>query len=185
MFVQKFSNFDLKFGREVNLDELNNISLGTFAKFPLSTEISTLENLAKIGIFWVWRLITFEQLNRFAWKNKLHPRKIFSYHISKNHENRFSFLRGDVKKPREGRESGVKNDHFFIWYWEWINFASGKVDLNVKCEANLCWLAGIYWFIIELLYFIQYVCAKLKPAKTKILWVERNLKNFTLKHLNF
>ena len=48
MFVNFFSNFDLKFGREVDLDELNNIWLGTFAKFPLSTEISTLENLAKI-----------------------------------------------------------------------------------------------------------------------------------------
>ena len=42
-----FSNFNLKFGREVNLDELNNIWLGTFTKFPLSTEIFTLENFAK------------------------------------------------------------------------------------------------------------------------------------------
>ena len=48
LFVQKFSNFDLKFGTEIDLDELNNIWLGTFAKFPLSTEIFTLENLAKI-----------------------------------------------------------------------------------------------------------------------------------------
>ena len=46
--VRIFSNFDLKFGRMVDLDELNNIWLGTFAKFPLSTEIFTLENLAKI-----------------------------------------------------------------------------------------------------------------------------------------
>ena len=66
MFVQKFSNFDKKFGREIDLDELNNIWLSTFAKFPLSTEIFTLENRAKIGIFWVWRLITFEPLNQIA-----------------------------------------------------------------------------------------------------------------------
>ena len=66
MFVRIFSNFGLKFGREVDLDELNNIWLGTFAKFPLSTEIFTLENRVKIGIFWVWQLITFEPLDRFA-----------------------------------------------------------------------------------------------------------------------
>ena len=35
MFVQKFSNFDLKFGREVDLDELNNVIKGTFSISPL------------------------------------------------------------------------------------------------------------------------------------------------------
>ena len=66
MFVRIFSNFDLKFGREVDLDELNNVIKGTFSISPLSTELFTLENRAKIGIFLVWRLITFEPLNRFA-----------------------------------------------------------------------------------------------------------------------
>ena len=65
VFVKIFSNFDLKFGREVDLDELNNIWLSTFAKFPLSTELFTLENRVKIGIFWVWQLITFEPVGRF------------------------------------------------------------------------------------------------------------------------
>ena len=48
MFVNFFSNFDLKFGREVDLDKLNNVIKGTFSISPLSTEIFTLENLAKI-----------------------------------------------------------------------------------------------------------------------------------------
>ena len=43
-----FSNFDKKFGREIDLDELNNVIKGTFSKSPLSTELFTLENLAKI-----------------------------------------------------------------------------------------------------------------------------------------
>ena len=64
--VRIFSNFDLKFGREVDLDELNNIWLGTFTKFPLSTEIFTLENLTKIAVLHTDRLITFEPLDRFT-----------------------------------------------------------------------------------------------------------------------
>ena len=65
VFVRIFLNFGLKFGREVDLNELNNIWLSTFAKFPLSTEIFTLENRVKIGIFWVWQLITFEPMGSF------------------------------------------------------------------------------------------------------------------------
>ena len=45
LFVNFFSNFD---GREIYLDELNNVIKGTFSKSPLSTdELFTLENLAK------------------------------------------------------------------------------------------------------------------------------------------
>ena len=63
--IRIFSNFDLKFGREVDLDELNNVIKGTFSKSPLSTdcELFSLENRLKIGIFWVWQLITFESLD--------------------------------------------------------------------------------------------------------------------------
>ena len=53
LFVNFFPNFDLKFGREVDLDELNNLIKGTFSISALSTELFTLENRAKIGIFWV------------------------------------------------------------------------------------------------------------------------------------
>ena len=60
MFVRIFSNFDLKFGREVDLDELNNVIKGTFSKYPLSTELFTLENSAKFN----WSPI-FEPLGRF------------------------------------------------------------------------------------------------------------------------
>ena len=63
--VRIFSNFGLKFGREVDLDELNNVIKGTFSISPLSTELFTLENRAKIRIFWVWWLITLEPLGRF------------------------------------------------------------------------------------------------------------------------
>ena len=51
LFVRIFSNFGLKFGREIDLDELNNLIKGTFSISPLSTELFTLENRAKIGIF--------------------------------------------------------------------------------------------------------------------------------------
>ena len=63
VFVRVFSNFELKFGREVDLDELNNIWRGTFAKFPLSTELFTLENLTKMAVLHTARLITFEPLS--------------------------------------------------------------------------------------------------------------------------
>ena len=44
-----FSNFDLKFAREVDLDELNNVIKGTISISPLSTELFTLKNLYKVG----------------------------------------------------------------------------------------------------------------------------------------
>ena len=47
LFDRIFSNFGLKFGREIDLDELNNVIKGTFSISPLSTELFTLENLAK------------------------------------------------------------------------------------------------------------------------------------------
>ena len=40
-----FSNFGLKFGREVNFDELNNVIKGTFSKSPFSLRYA----LSKIG----------------------------------------------------------------------------------------------------------------------------------------
>ena len=68
LFARIFSNFDLKFGREVDLDELNNVIKCTFSKSPLPTELFILENRAKICIFWVWQLITF---NLWADWNKI------------------------------------------------------------------------------------------------------------------
>ena len=58
LFVNFFSNFDLQFGREVDLDELNNVIKGTFSISPLSTELFTLENRAKIAVLYTARLIT-------------------------------------------------------------------------------------------------------------------------------
>ena len=67
VFVRIFSNFDLKFGRDVDLDELNNVIKVLFQYLhPLSTELFTLENLAKIVVPHTARLITFEPLGRFT-----------------------------------------------------------------------------------------------------------------------
>ena len=66
LFVRIFSNFDLKFGRKVDLDELNNVIKGTFLISPLSTELFTLENRAKIAVLHIARLITFEPLGQFT-----------------------------------------------------------------------------------------------------------------------
>ena len=49
--IRKLFEFRLEswqVNRSVDLDELNNVYRGTFKKFPLSTEIFALENLAKI-----------------------------------------------------------------------------------------------------------------------------------------
>ena len=80
--VRIFSKFDLKFGREVDLDKLNNIWLGTFTKFPLSTEILTLENRVKMAVLHTDRLITFEPLDRFEKNLALHPLQTFAYKMA-------------------------------------------------------------------------------------------------------
>ena len=66
LFVNFFSNFGLKFGKEVDLDELNNVIKSTFLKSSLSTELFTLENRAKIAVLHTVRLITFEPQGRFT-----------------------------------------------------------------------------------------------------------------------
>ena len=99
-----FSNFGLKFGRELDLDELNNVIKGTFSISPLSTELFTLENRVKIGIFWVWQLITFEPLGRFVPNFQLPVYQTFLYQSTKFYVNRFRSRGGDLFQPPKSRE---------------------------------------------------------------------------------
>ena len=65
LFVQKFPNFDLKFGREVDLDELNNVIKGTFSISPSRLSYS----LSKILQNSTDRLITFKPLDQSCSKS--------------------------------------------------------------------------------------------------------------------
>ena len=57
------------------------------------------------------------------------PQNIFLSHIQKAWKS-VQFPRRRCKKT--SRRSGVKNDYFFIWCWERINFASGKESMRLE-----------------------------------------------------
>ena len=74
VFVRFFSNFDMKLGRIVELDALNNFNESVIAKFFLWAELFTLENRPKIALFRTFLPITRLLLNRSKNKSQLpHP----------------------------------------------------------------------------------------------------------------
>ena len=73
----------------------------------------------------------------------------------------YKILYKSVQIPRRrsvptAKKSGVKNRHFFILCWEWINFASGKVKCEAKSKCADFQTTTVLWWMCNLFYFQHY-----------------------------